>query len=116
MKAIEEMQYEQRYLQELRGELSDEEEKKEDDEEVGEDGELKPAKLSEHEEFEKKVAENAEEGARHYFSLLQATKKEYKILQKQQDILKEKYISQRDKLEEVNAELIQRNEEKLKEA
>ena len=64
MKAIEEMQYEQRYLQELRGELSDEERKEEesDEGEVDEDGEpIKPKKLSEHEEFEEKLIENAED-------------------------------------------------------
>ena len=83
------MQYEQRYLQELRGELSDEERKEEesDEGEVDEDGEpIKPKKLSEHEEFEEKLIENAEDCARHQFRLLQVTKKEYKILQKQYDL------------------------------
>jgi cobalamin biosynthesis protein CobT len=79
-------------LQELRGEISDEEKKEESDEgEVDEDGQpVKPKKLSEHEEFEEKLTENAEDCARHHFRLLQVTKKEYKILQKQFDSLKEK--------------------------
>ena len=107
MKAIEEMQYEQKYLQELRGEISDEEKKEESDEgEVDEDGQpVKPKKLSEHEEFEEKLTENAEDCARHHFRLLQVTKKEYKILQKQFDSQKEKSDILRNQLEDANSKL-----------
>ena len=95
MKAIEEMQYEQRYLQELRGEFSDEEpeEKKEPtdpQEKSGEQAESSSPKKDEEKEFDEKLAEGAEDCARQQFRLLQATKKEYKILKKQHELQKEK--------------------------